>query len=105
VHGSLRGPVPSFGGPGPLYLAVGTIGATVMPHVIYLHSALVGGRVPCCTDGVLRPARHFLLGAGLLASYAQVLRHLHTTGRTAGLEPAGDTAAAVPGATSEPGHE
>ena len=29
---------------------------------------------------------------GLLASYAQVLRHLHTTGRTAGLEPAGDTA-------------
>jgi hypothetical protein len=30
---------------------------------------------------------------GLLASYAQVLRHLHTTGRTAGPEPAAETAA------------
>jgi len=41
---------------------------------------------------------------GLLASYAQVLRHLHTTGRTAGPEPAADTAAAGPDAAPEPGH-
>lgn len=41
---------------------------------------------------------------GLLASYAQVLRRLHTTGRSAGPEPAADTAAAGPDAAPEPGH-
>jgi manganese transport protein len=46
VHGSLRGLVPSLDGSDSLYLAVGIIGATVMPHVIYLHSALTRGRVP-----------------------------------------------------------
>ncbi|AXH00793.1 divalent metal cation transporter (plasmid) [Deinococcus wulumuqiensis] len=37
--------VPSFSGAGSVYLALGIIGATVMPHVIYLHSALTQGRV------------------------------------------------------------
>ena len=41
---------------------------------------------------------------GLLASYAQVLRHLHTTSRAAGPEPAAGPAAAGPGAAREPGH-
>jgi len=41
---------------------------------------------------------------GLLASYGQVLRHLHTTGQTAGPEPAADTAAADPDAAPDPGH-
>ena len=40
---------------------------------------------------------------GLLASYVQVLRHLHLTGRPAGPEQAADTAIAGPDATSEPG--
>ena len=40
---------------------------------------------------------------GLLGSYAQVLRHLHTTGRTAGPEPAADTAAAGPDAAPDKG--
>jgi hypothetical protein len=40
----------------------------------------------------------------LLASYAQVLRHLHTTGQTAGPEPAAGTAVADPDAASEPGY-
>jgi len=40
VHGSLHGLVPGLDGAGSLYLAVGILGATVMPHVIYLHSAL-----------------------------------------------------------------
>jgi manganese transport protein len=31
-------------------LAVGIVGATVMPHAIYLHSALMPGRVPAGTD-------------------------------------------------------
>jgi manganese transport protein len=43
---SLGGLVPHLAGSGSLYLAVGIIGATVMPHVIYLHSALTNGRVP-----------------------------------------------------------
>jgi len=46
ASGALRGFVPSLGGgPSAGYLAVGIIGATVMPHVIYLHSALTKHRV------------------------------------------------------------
>ncbi len=37
--------VPSLPGSEAVLLAVGIIGATVMPHVIYLHSALTQGRV------------------------------------------------------------
>jgi manganese transport protein len=50
VHGSLNGLLPGLHGATSLYLAVGIIGATVMPHVIYLHSALTSGRVPCRDD-------------------------------------------------------
>ena len=39
------GLVPRLGGTGTLGLTVGIIGATVMPHVVYLHSALQTGRV------------------------------------------------------------
>ena len=42
--GSLRGLVPGFAG-NQLLLAVGILGATVMPHVIYLHSALTKDRI------------------------------------------------------------
>jgi manganese transport protein len=37
--------VPQFSGGESVLLAVGILGATVMPHVIYLHSALLQGRV------------------------------------------------------------
>jgi manganese transport protein len=50
VQGSLHGLVPNLHGTTSLYLAVGIIGATVMPHVIYLHSALTKGRMPCRND-------------------------------------------------------
>ena len=43
VHESLRGLIPGLSGPDSIYLAVGIVGATVMPHVIYLHSALTQG--------------------------------------------------------------
>lgn len=33
-----------------LVLAVGIIGATVMPHAIYLHSGLTQARIPTCND-------------------------------------------------------
>ena len=50
AHESLRGLLPNLGGTSSLYLAVGIIGATVMPHVIYLHSALTKGRMPVRND-------------------------------------------------------
>jgi manganese transport protein len=45
-YGHLAGGlVPRLGGPDTLSLTVAIIGATVMPHVVYLHSALQTGRV------------------------------------------------------------
>jgi manganese transport protein len=46
VHASLGGLVPHLRGSDSLYVAVGILGATVMPHAIYLHSALTKNRVP-----------------------------------------------------------
>ncbi len=37
--------VPQFQGPQSIVLAAGILGATVMPHAIYLHSALTQGRI------------------------------------------------------------
>ena len=39
------GLIPGFAGVDSVMLAVGIIGATVMPHVVYLHSALTQGRI------------------------------------------------------------
>ena len=50
ASGSLHGLVPGFSGQDSVLLAVGIIGATVMPHAIYLHSALTKGRMPCRDD-------------------------------------------------------
>lgn len=36
---------PRFGGPKGVLLATGILGATVMPHVVFLHSALTQGRI------------------------------------------------------------
>jgi manganese transport protein len=46
ASGSAQGLVPHLDGSRSVYLAVGIIGATVMPHAIYLHSALTKGRTP-----------------------------------------------------------
>ena len=54
AHLALNGLVPHLGGGNAIYLSVGIIGATVMPHVIYLHSALTNGRVPVRNDGERR---------------------------------------------------
>jgi manganese transport protein len=45
ARGALHGLVPSFSGLDSLLLAVGIVGATAMPHVIYLHSALTAQRI------------------------------------------------------------
>ncbi|TMK98583.1 MAG: divalent metal cation transporter [Actinobacteria bacterium] len=59
AHDSLSGLVPGLSGSDSLYLAVGIIGATVMPHVIYLHSALTSGRMPCRNDHERRRVLRF----------------------------------------------
>jgi manganese transport protein len=41
---------PRLGNVDAIYIAVGIIGATVMPHAIYLHSALTKGRMPVRDD-------------------------------------------------------
>jgi manganese transport protein len=54
AHMALNGFVPRLSNGDAVYLAVGIIGATVMPHVIYLHSALTKGRVPVRDDSERR---------------------------------------------------
>ena len=46
--------VPQLAGADSVTLAVGIIGATVMPHAIYLHSALMPNRMPAHTDAERR---------------------------------------------------
>ncbi|MGY1605957.1 Nramp family divalent metal transporter [Geodermatophilus sp. SYSU D00700] len=64
VGGLAGGLVPSFAGPDSLVLAAGILGATVMPHVIYVHSALTPGRYgDIVTAGRTREGRRRLLRA------------------------------------------
>ncbi len=85
VHATLRGLVPGLSGPNSIYLAVGIIGATVMPHVIYLHSALTNGRMPVRDDGERRRVLRFervdvmialglagLINLAMLAAFAKL---------------------------------
>ena len=57
--GVLRGFVPGFDGTGSILLATGILGATVMPHVIYLHSALTKDRIPARDDEERRSLLRF----------------------------------------------
>ena len=90
AHDSLHGLIPGLSGTSSLYLAVGIIGATVMPHVIYLHSALTQGRMPVQSDAekarVLRFERvDVIVALGLaglvnLAMLAIAAKLFHTPG-------------------------
>jgi manganese transport protein len=89
VHSSLAGLLPHLHGTSSLYLAVGIIGATVMPHVIYLHSALTKGRMPTRDDAERRQVLRFerldviiaLVLAGLvnMAMLAVAAKLFHTS--------------------------
>ena len=46
--------LPRLADPGALTLAVGIVGATVMPHAIYLHSSLTQDRAPARNEGERR---------------------------------------------------
>jgi manganese transport protein len=45
--------------PAMLYVAIGILGATVMPHNLYLHSAVVRGRAPGLSESERREALRF----------------------------------------------
>ncbi len=55
----VSGLLPSLPGEGALYLAMGMLGATVMPHNIYLHSALVQSRRVAPTPAGIRSGIRF----------------------------------------------
>ncbi|MDQ6914614.1 MAG: Nramp family divalent metal transporter [Actinomycetota bacterium] len=59
ASGVLGGLIPSFAGTDSILLATGILGATVMPHVIYLHSALTQNRIPARDDGERRSLLRF----------------------------------------------
>jgi len=56
---AVSGLLPRLSGTQSILLAVGIIGATVMPHVIYLHSALTQRRVLCRDDDEKRELLRF----------------------------------------------
>jgi manganese transport protein len=88
VPASLRGLLPGLDGGSSLYLAAGILGATVMPHVVYLHSALTKDRTPCRDAGERRRILKFerldvlialsLVGLVNLAMLAVAARAFHT---------------------------
>jgi manganese transport protein len=60
--GLLHGAMPKlamFSDPHAIYLAVGILGATVMPHNLYLHSAIVQTRLPSGDGSATRQALRF----------------------------------------------
>ena len=59
VGALVGGLVPSLPGDGALYLAIGILGATVMPHNLYLHSALVQSRRITRTPAGIRSGIRF----------------------------------------------
>jgi manganese transport protein len=54
-----KGFIPGFAGTDSILLATAILGATVMPHVIYLHSALTQNRIPVKDDAERRRLLRF----------------------------------------------
>jgi manganese transport protein len=86
------GLLPGFDGADSVLLAVGILGATVMPHVVYLHSALTQDRIPARDDAERRELLRFerldvivaMTVAGLINLTMLVVAAslFHTTGNT-----------------------
>jgi manganese transport protein len=72
----LGGLLPTIPDGGAVVLAAAMLGATVMPHVVYLHSALsrdrFAGALPERTRGLLRSTRVDVIGAMLLAGAVNI---------------------------------
>ena len=66
-----RGFVPQLPSTDALYIAIGILGATVMPHNLYLHSALVQTRqVPHTAEGKRTAARYNLIDSAVALNCA-----------------------------------
>ena len=69
--GVLGGFRPRLGSPEALYVAIGMLGATVMPHNLYLHSALVQTRqVTRSREGMRQANRYNLIDSGVALNCA-----------------------------------
>ena len=89
---AVKGFVPHFSGNDSVLLAAGILGATVMPHVIYLHSALTQGRIAVRDDAerkrVMRFQRLDVIIAMSVAGMVNIAMLMvaaalfHTTGHT-----------------------
>lgn len=87
LHGAF---VPSFDGIGSVVLAAGILGATVMPHVIYLHSSLTQDRIHARGDDQKRVLLRLTLvdvflamgvaGFVNMAMLAMAAKQFHVTG-------------------------
>ncbi|HIF9403149.1 TPA: Nramp family divalent metal transporter [Photobacterium damselae] len=64
--------VPSFNSAHEIYLAAGILGATVMPHVIYLHSALFKNSYGEKTETRLRSTKVDVLIAMVIAGFVNI---------------------------------
>jgi manganese transport protein len=90
--GLAQGLVPRFDGTDSVLLAVGILGATVMPHVIWLHSALTQDRIPPRDDKERQALLRFqradvivamgLAGLANLAMLSIAAALFHGSGRT-----------------------
>lgn len=104
VAGAASGLVPHFDGGQSVLLACGIVGATVMPHAIFLHSSLVsglkGGAVALRTKAMLKFLRRDVIIAMSLAGVVNSLMLLVATQLPAG---AGDSLSAVHTAFAQTG--
>jgi manganese transport protein len=92
ASGFASGLVPQLAGADSLLLAVGILGATVMPHVVYLHSALTAKRIPAANVAERRQLLRFqrvdvliamtLAGIINLTMLVVAAGLFHQTGRT-----------------------
>lgn len=74
ASGIAGGLIPHLAGSESLLLAIGIIGATIMPHVVYLHSALTQRRIEPRDDGERRELLRYLrLDCGLGLGVAGVI--------------------------------
>jgi manganese transport protein len=92
ASGAAKGFIPHFAGTDSILLAAGILGATVMPHVIYLHSALTQRRIVVTRDDERRRLMRFQrLDVGIAMTVAGIVNIsmlmvaaalFHTTGNT-----------------------
>jgi manganese transport protein len=86
-----QGAIPQFPDGGALTLAAGIIGATIMPHVLFLHSGLTQGRMTARDDGERRAVLRFsnrevviALGFAGLVNIAMVMMAASALGGSSG---------------------